>query len=61
MNSNINPQSIQQTGIVISLSREIESTMTKLGATASGLHDKTDFLAPKLTPECVKLLHYIAL
>ncbi|MBR1965402.1 MAG: hypothetical protein IKA22_02205 [Lentisphaeria bacterium] len=60
MNSNINPQSIQQTGIVISLSREIESTMTKLGANAAGLHDKTDFLAPKLTPECVKLLHYIA-
>ena len=60
MNENINPESIQQTGIIISLSREIETLMTRLGATAAGLHDKTDFLAPKLTPECIKLLHYIA-
>lgn len=60
MNSSIDPQSIQQTGIVISLSREIESVMTGLGATAAGLHNKTDFLAPQLTPECIKLLHYIA-
>lgn len=60
MNENINNQSIQQTGIIISLSREIESAMTRLGATAAGLHDKTDFLSPKLSPECIKLLHYIA-
>ena len=60
MNENINPESIQQTGIIISLSREIETAMTRLGATAAGLHDKTDFLAPKLTPECIKLLHFIA-
>ena len=60
MNENINPESIQQTGIINSLSREIETAMTRLGATAAGLHDKTDFLAPKLTPECIKLLHFIA-
>ena len=60
MNENMNAENIQQTGIIISLSREIESCMTDLGATAAGLHDKTDFLAPKLTPECIKLLHYIA-
>ncbi len=60
MNENINPESIQQTGIIISLSREIETAMTRLGAAAAGLHDKTDFLAPKLTPECIKLLHFIA-
>lgn len=60
MNDKINPESIQQTGIIISLSREIETAMTRLGATAAGLHDKTDFLAPKLTPECIKLLHFIA-
>lgn len=60
MNENINAENIQQTGIIISLSREIESIMTRLGATAAGLHDKTDFLAPKLTPECIKLLHFIA-
>lgn len=56
----INAGSIQQTGIIISLSREIETVMTGLGATAAGLHDKTDFLAGRLTPECIKLLHYIA-
>lgn len=60
MSEGINAQNIQQTGIIISLSREIETAMTRLGATAAGLHDKTDFLAPKLTPECIKLLHYIA-
>ena len=60
MNENMNAENIQQTGIIISLSREIESSMTRLGATAAGLHDKTDFLAPKLTPECIRLLHYIA-
>lgn len=59
MNEKINAESIQQTGIIISLSREIESVMTRLGATDAGLHDKTDHLAPKLTPECIKLLHYI--
>ena len=56
----INLKSINQTGLIITLSREIESLMTQLGATEAGLHDKTDHLAPKLTDECVKLLHYIA-
>lgn len=57
---NTDMKSIQQTGIIISLSRDIESEMTRLGAVAAGLHDKTDFLRDKLTPECIKLLHYIA-
>ena len=57
---NTDMKSIQQTGIIISLSREIESEMSKLGATAAGLHDKTDALRDRLTPECIKLLHYIA-
>lgn len=60
MSESIDSKSIQQTGIIISLSREIESEMSKLGATAAGLHDKTDFLRGKLSPECMKLLHYIA-
>ncbi len=57
---NTDMKSIQQTGIIISLSRDIESEMTRLGAVAAGLHDKTDFLRDRLTPECIKLLHYIA-
>ena len=57
---NINAENIHQTGVIISLSREIESEMTKLGATGAGLHDKTDFLSPKLSDECIKLLHFIA-
>lgn len=56
----ISLKSINQTGMIITLSREIESLMTKLGATNAGLHDKTDYLASRLPPECVKLLHYIA-
>lgn len=58
--SEISLKSINQTGLIITLSREIESLMTQLGATEAGLHDKTDHLAPKLPEECVKLLHYIA-
>lgn len=60
MSENIDAQTIQQTGVIISLSREIESVMTELGAEAAGLHDKTDFLRPRLSEECVKVLHYIA-
>ena len=56
----ISLKSINQTGLIITLSREIESLMTQLGATEAGLHDKTDHLATELPEECVKLLHYIA-
>ena len=56
----ISLKSINQTGLIITLNREIESLMTQLGATEAGLHDKTDHLAPELPEECVKLLHYIA-
>jgi hypothetical protein len=56
----ISLKTINQTGLIITLSREIESLMTQLGATEAGLHDKTDHLAPQLTEECIKLLHYIA-
>ncbi|MBQ9788416.1 MAG: hypothetical protein IJW31_02290 [Lentisphaeria bacterium] len=56
----ISLKEINQTGLIITLSREIESLMTQLGATEAGLHDKTDHLASKLPEECVKLLHYIA-
>ncbi len=46
--------------MIITLSREIESLMTQLGANEAGLHDKTDHLSGKLSKECVDLLHYIA-
>lgn len=50
MNENINPESIQQTGIIISLSREIETAMTRLGATAAGLQTKPISSPPNLLP-----------
>jgi len=50
---------VRDAGLVIAFARRIESRMTELGAAEAGLHDKADFLVPRLSQETVKKLHFI--
>lgn len=54
-----NSQEIEVAGKVITLTRQIESRLVALGASGSGLREKTESLAGRLSPEVEKLLAFL--
>ncbi len=52
-------QEIEVAGKVITLTRQIESRLVALGASGSGLREKTESLAGRLSPEVEKLLAFL--
>ncbi|MGE4563887.1 MAG: hypothetical protein AB7F32_03375 [Victivallaceae bacterium] len=50
---------VDLTGVIILRSSELESALRRAGASGAGLHELTESLAPTLSADLVKKLHYI--